>query len=118
MIEPEKVRHALHLDSDMVTDDELELFMASAQNHLKSAIGTDCDEFYDDDVLPSEFNLAVIMLVDHYNKTRSATSEKRLEQVPYGVNSIILQLKPQYRIFKQKLGGDADGNLGNGEIDA
>ena len=76
-------------------------------DRLKRAIAIDSDVF--DDVLTLCLNadnylydLAVIQLADHYFKNRSATTQKGEVPILYGVNEIILQLKPKYRIYAQK----------------
>lgn len=90
------IKQALRIDTD--ADDELlkALYLA-ASDYIKGAIGDEIEGFYDNN---PRFNLAVLMLTDHYYKTRSATSEKTLQEVPFGVTSLILALKGEYYVLQ------------------
>lgn len=92
------LKQAIAIDTD-VFDDVLTLSMKAAERYIQNAVGTEYLDFYQNNDL---YDLAVIQLTDHYFKTRSATTEKGTEVTLYGLSSIILQLKPLYRIYVQK----------------
>lgn len=105
----EEIKIALKIDTD---DDDSEVKRAcfAAIGYIKGAIGKDKPSFYDQTNEINELlNLSVIMLADHYYKARSATIESTnlsgtLREYDLGFNSILLQLKSEYLIFKE---GDA-----------
>lgn len=92
MVDLDKLKLSLRIDS---TDDDqlLELLMAGASDYIKGSIGNKVQGFYDNN---SRFDIAVILLTDHYYKTRSATDETELKKVPFGVETLILQMKGDY----------------------
>ncbi len=98
MVDLNKLKLSIRIDSD---DDDsiLEIFMTSASDYITSAIGDKVEKFYDNN---SRFDTAVILLTDHYYKTRSATNEADLKKVPYGVDTLILQMKGDYYYELQK----------------
>ncbi|VDG18547.1 DNA packaging protein [Lactobacillus sakei] [Lactiplantibacillus mudanjiangensis] len=90
---------ALHIDWDE-EDSLITGFMKTAEMMIKSGIGDDA-KFYDDSRYCDAYNTALIMLTDHLNKTRSATTELNLHEVPLGVQTIMLKLKPAYRLYER-----------------
>ena len=94
----DRLKRAIAIDSD-VFDDVLTLCLNAAESKIQNSIGAKYPDFYDDNYL---YDLAVIQLADHYFKNRSATTQKGEVPILYGVNEIILQLKPKYRIYAQK----------------
>jgi uncharacterized phage protein (predicted DNA packaging) len=90
------IKTALRIDTD-ADDTMLATFMTAAQDYVKSAVGNDVVGFYDDN---SRFDTVVIMLTDHYYKYRTAVSDAsnkmQVVEIPFGVSSIILQLKGDY----------------------
>lgn len=93
-----RLKRAIAIDSN-VFDDVLTLCLNGAESKVQNSIGTKYPDFYADNYL---YDLAVIQLADHYFKNRSATTQKGEVSILYGVNEIILQLKPLYRIYAQK----------------
>jgi uncharacterized phage protein (predicted DNA packaging) len=87
---------ALRIDTD-ADDGLLEIFMKSASDYMKGAVGDKVRGFYDEN---SRFDTAVIMLADHYYKYRSAVSDasnkQQVVEIPFGVTTLILQLKGSY----------------------
>lgn len=92
MITLDALKLALRIDT---SDDDtlLTLFMNTASDYIKGAIGNKVAGFYDNN---NKFDTAVILLTDHYYKTRSATDEVDLKKIPYGVDTLILQMKGDY----------------------
>lgn len=94
----DRLKRAIAIDSN-VFDDVLTLCLDAAESKIQGSIGTKYPDFYADNYL---YDLAVVQLADHYFKNRSATTQKGEVKTLYGVNEIILQLKPKYRIYAQK----------------
>ncbi|EUJ29611.1 head-tail connector protein [Listeria cornellensis] len=96
----EYLKSSLRIDSE---DDDLLLkrLVGASQRTLIGQIGPDDNIFYDEN---EQFDLATIMLTDHFYKTRSATIENVTSIVPpFGVNMIILDLKASYRVHTRKV---------------
>lgn len=94
----ESFKRAIAIDTN-VFDDTLNICLDAAELKIKNSIGTKYDSFYQDNRL---YDLAVIQLAEHYFKNRSATTQRNEVKTLYGVDEIILQLKPKYRIYAQK----------------
>ncbi len=92
MVGLNELKLALRIDT---SDDDLLLtiFMDTASDYVKGAVGNKVPGFYDSN---PKFDTAVILLTDHYYKTRSATNETDLKKVPFGVTTLILQMKGDY----------------------
>ncbi|MEX1550442.1 head-tail connector protein [Enterococcus sp. C50] len=102
----EEIKTALRED---FSDDVLGIKRATmaAIAYTKGAIGNDKPSFYSqkneiDDLL----NLAILLLADHYYHAGSATIESQtqsgsLREYDLGFNSILLQLKASYLVFKE-----------------
>lgn len=90
-----------HMRIDNSSDDELIAdYEQTAINYIVNAVGGHSDdEFYQNN---HEFNLAVRMLTDQYYRERGASTNNKALEVAYGVQSIILQLKPAYKIWRQE----------------
>ena len=95
----------LSLRIDTSDDDQLlGILMAGASDYIKGAIGDKVPGFYDNN---SRFDLALMILTDHYYKTRSATDEIDLKEIPFGVKTLILQLKGDYYYALQQSSTDS-----------
>ncbi|AAK79854.1 putative phage protein (predicted DNA packaging) [Clostridium acetobutylicum] len=92
MVTLDQLKLSLRIDT---SDDDtlLTLFMQTASDYIKGSIGNGVTGFYDSN---PRFDTALILLTDHYYKTRSATDETDLKKVPFGVTTLILQLKGDY----------------------
>lgn len=103
MVTLDQLKLSLRIDA---TDDDtlLKLFMDTASDYIKGAVGNSVTGFYDSN---SRFDTAVILLTDHYYKTRSATDETELKKVPFGVTTLILQLKGDYLYALQQSSKDS-----------
>lgn len=103
----EAIKGYMKLDYD---DDDAEITRSvmAAKSYLKGAIGDDKPSFYEseDKELDEQLNLAMLMLADHYYNARSATVESSsakgtLRKFDFGLESLLLQLKAKYRLFKE-----------------
>lgn len=87
-----------HAEDDFI----IELALNSAIDYLKSAIGNGKPTFFSDN---AKFDLATLMLTDHYYKNRSATFGTKFDgeiiETDLGMTSIMLQLKADYLTFKE-----------------
>ncbi|ABQ23663.1 head-tail connector protein [Clostridium kluyveri] len=103
MIGLNELKLALRIDT---SDDDplLNIFMGTASDYVKGAIGDRIPDFYDNNF---KFDTAVILLTDHYYKTRSATDETDLKKVPFGVTTLILQMKGDYLYALQQSSADS-----------
>jgi len=98
-----------NLRIDNAENNEISMYRDVAIDFMISAIGgTKEDEFYQDN---SRFNLAVQMLTDYYYKNKSATTSSKEKETYYGVQTFILQLKPEYQFWKE---AQDSGNSSNG----
>lgn len=102
----EDLKSNLRIDTD--DDDKLlKQLVKAAQKTLIGKIGPVVGDFYKEN---EQFELATIMLTDHFFKTRSATVENTTSVVPpFGVDMIILDLKAEYRVQQTKE-SDLDAN--------
>jgi len=98
-----------NLRIDNADSSEISTYRDVAIDYMVSAIGgTKDDEFYQGN---SRFNLAVQMLIDYYYKNKSATTSSKEKETYYGVQTFILQLKPEYQFWKE---AQDDGDSSNG----
>ncbi|WP_407855585.1 head-tail connector protein [Enterococcus hailinensis] len=96
------------------TDDDIGVKRAAmaAIAYVKGAIGNDKPSFYmQKNETIDLINLSVLLLTDHYYHAGSATIESQtqngaLREYDLGFNSILLQLKASYLVFKE---GDSSG---------
>lgn len=94
---------------DNTDNSEIEFYRNVAIDFMVSAIGgSEDDEFYKDN---KRFDLAVQMLTDYYYKNKSATTSNKEKETYYGVQTFILQLKPEYQFWKE---AQDNGNSSNG----
>ena len=108
----EEIKVAIRED---FSDDEIGIRRAAmaAIAYVKGAIGSDKPSFYmQDNETVDLINLSILLLTDHYYHAGSATIETTnsnggLREYDLGFNSIILQLKTSYLIFKEG-GSDED----------
>jgi uncharacterized phage protein (predicted DNA packaging) len=109
----EEIKEAIRED---FSDDDLGIKRSSlaAIAYIKGAIGIDKPSFYLQENETIELlNLAILLLTDHYYHAGSATIETTsasggLREYDLGFNSILLQLKSSYLVFKE---GDADAEI-------
>lgn len=98
-----------NLRIDNADNTEIQTYRDVAIDFMVSAIGgTKTDEFYQDN---PRFNLAVQMLTDYYYKNKSATTSSKEKETYYGVQTFILQLKPEYQFWKE---AQDNGDSSNG----
>lgn len=97
-----EVKAAVRIDTD-ADDKLLEKYIKVMADTLISAVGDKVAGFYDDN---SIFDVAVMRLVDHYYKNRSATSNGvEVRDIPFGITPSIIQLKGKYLRQLQKQEG-------------
>lgn len=111
MLTPEdnlsEIKNSLRIDH---TEDDfiVKLALKSAIDYLKTAIGNDKPSFFNNN---AKFDLATLMMTDHFYKNRSATFGSKFDgeiiETSRGITSIILQLKADYSVFKE---GDSSGD--------
>jgi len=88
-----------NLRIDNADNPEISMYRDVAIDYMVSAIGgTKEDKFYQDN---KRFDLAVQMLTDHYYKNKSVASSSKEKETYYGVQTFILQLKPDYQFWKE-----------------
>lgn len=101
-----------NLRIDNAENDEISLYHDAAVDFMISAIGgSSSDEFYQGN---KRFDLAVQMLTDLYYKNKSATSASNEKETYYGVQTFILQLKPEYQFWKE---AQDNANSSNGQFE-
>ena len=84
---------------DNTDNDEIKMYRDVAIDTMISSIGgSKEDEFYQNN---KRFDLAVQMLTDYYYKNKSATTSSKEKETYYGVQTFILQLKPEFKIWKE-----------------
>ncbi|MED1205843.1 head-tail connector protein [Heyndrickxia acidicola] len=92
------IKTALRINTS-VDDFMLLTFMQAASDYVKGAVGSEDNlpGFYDEN---PRFDTVVIMLTDHYYKYRTAVTDAsnkmQVVEIPFGVKSLILQLKGSY----------------------
>ncbi|WP_439196979.1 head-tail connector protein [Bacillus velezensis] len=97
-----EVKAAVRIDTG-ADDKLLEKYIDAAADTLISAVGDKVAGFYDDNPI---FDVAVMRLVDHYYKNRSATSNGvEVRDIPFGITPSIIQLKGKYLRQLQKQEG-------------
>lgn len=88
-----------NLRIDNTNSDEIKMYRDVAIDTMVSSIGgSKEDEFYQNN---KRFDLAVQMLTDYYYKNKSATTSSKEKETYYGVQTFILQLKPEFKIWKE-----------------
>jgi len=88
-----------NLRIDNADNAEISVYKDVAIDMMVSSIGGfKEDEFYQDN---PRFNLAVQMLTDYYYRNKSATVSSKEKETYYGVQTFILQLKPEYQLWKE-----------------
>lgn len=88
-----------NLRIDNTDNDEIKMYRDVAIDTMISSIGgSKEDEFYQNN---KRFDLAVQMLTDYYYKNKSATTSSKEKETYYGVQTFILQLKPEFKIWKE-----------------
>lgn len=107
MLTTEQIKTSLRID-DEVDDEVLLRLLNTAKATVVNAIGPD-NEFYQQEQIKPLYETAITMLVDHYNRFRGTVTSQSVKEIPYGVNTFILQLKPAYRVFERNKGGVDNG---------
>lgn len=101
-----------NLRIDNADNSEVSTYRDVAIDTIVSSIGgTKDDDFYKKN---PRFNLAVQMLTDYYYKNKSATTASKEKETYYGVQTFILQLKPEYQKWKE-VQDDVDSS--NGDVE-
>ncbi|PAD39813.1 head-tail connector protein [Terribacillus sp. 7520-G] len=75
-------------------DNWLQMLMKVGQSYVIDAI--DSNATADDFAEKEQFSFAVCLLVSHWFSNRSATAEKALQDIPFGVLPMIQQLRGWY----------------------
>lgn len=89
----EEMKNFLRVDHDF-DDKFIELTMKSSMKYVKNAITSEeNNSFFEDNEL---YDLAVFMLTGHWYEKKVAAVEKPLSEIPFGVISIIQQLRGMY----------------------
>lgn len=124
ILDPKKVEDLSKIKTaireDYSDDDDLGITRAAmaAIAYIKGGIGRDKPSFYaQDGEINDLIDLAIMLLTDHYYHAGSATIESStatgtLREYDLGFTSIMLQLKAEYLIFKEREG---DGDQPNGQ---
>lgn len=89
-----------HLKVEHEFDDALisQIYLPTAQSEIKGAV-----TFQDDNTFFENrptFNTAVLLLLGHYYENRKATSLNNMNEIPFGVDSLIQRLRGEYSKWK------------------
>ncbi|MBK5028040.1 head-tail connector protein [Enterococcus faecium] len=103
----QEIKEAIRED---YSNDDIGIMRAarSAIAYIKGAIGNDKPSFYlQDNETIDLLNLGILLLTDHYYHAGSATIESSsqngvLREYDLGFNSLLLQLKAEYKVFKEE----------------
>ena len=85
MITVEELKSMLRIDHSF-DDVWLAQYLAAATAYINGAIEVQ-------DPIDPRFNLAVALLAGHYYESRTAATETNLNDIPFGVTSLINQLR-------------------------
>jgi uncharacterized phage protein (predicted DNA packaging) len=99
----ERVKNYLRVDGDM-DDHDIKMNINAAYGYIKNSVGDDLDEYLKslvDDWDVESFNMLVMMLTAHFYGIHSGVLSKGDQVVPYGVQSMLLQLKSDYSYFSR-----------------
>lgn len=91
----DNLKISLRVDSTS-DDDLLNGYILAATNYVKNAIGTDEDDFYNQDTVTPLFDVAVIALASGYYTFRTSLSLVQAFPVDLATDSIIAQLRGVY----------------------
>ncbi|KMT58903.1 head-tail connector protein [Paenilisteria newyorkensis] len=89
-----------HLKVEHEFDDDLisQIYLPTAQSEIKGAVTFQDDTAFFKD--RSTFNTAVLLLLGHYYENRKATSLNNMNEIPFGVDSLIQRLRGEYSKWK------------------
>jgi len=88
ILELTQLKNYLRIDHDL--DDQLLTYIQSiAESYIQSAIDS-TDDYYKTD---PRFDYATALLISHWYENRSATTDVNLEDIPFGVQAFIQQLR-------------------------
>ncbi|EAE1340956.1 phage gp6-like head-tail connector protein [Listeria monocytogenes] len=98
-----RIKNHVRVDHDF-DDESLQQLLEAAQITLQGMIGSDANfaAFYDVEENEKLFDIATLFLVDHWYKTRSATTSLTFSEAPLSVKTIVLLLKPNYLSYKRQ----------------
>ncbi|MEK4884879.1 head-tail connector protein [Bacillus sp. FSL W8-0223] len=83
-----QLKNYLRIDHDL--DDDLLTYLKSvAESYIQGSIDSTDDSYKID----PRFDYATALLVSHWYENRSATSDINLQDIPFGVQAIIQQLR-------------------------
>ncbi|SPJ44098.1 head-tail connector protein [Leuconostoc carnosum] len=94
-VELADLKTSLRIDSS-ADDILLKGYQSAAENYVKNAIGTDEDDFYNQDTVTPLFDVAVIALASGYYTFRTSLSLVQAFPVDLATDSIIAQLRGVY----------------------
>lgn len=80
------LKHSLYIDGTF-EDEYLAFLIETSRNIIQDSFDNPVDE------TQAKFKHAVILLASHYYINRSETSEMNLKSIPFGVNSLIQQMR-------------------------
>jgi len=101
-----------NLRIDNADSSEIKIYRDAAIDYMVSAIGgSKDDDFYQEN---KRFDLAVQMLTDFYYKNKSATMSSKQSLTAFGVQTFILQLKPEYQFWKE---AQVNVDSSNGDVE-
>ncbi|MEC1709837.1 head-tail connector protein [Bacillus mojavensis] len=83
-----RVNHNFH-------DTQIKLLQAAAESYVKDAVtlSENRESYFTDN---PKFELATSMLIGHWYENGSATAEKQVNEVPFGVINLIQQMRGAY----------------------
>lgn len=89
MIETSEIVQLLEIENDYDFE-MIDLMASAAEETLKGSVGSGTALYFENSQL---YKLAVLFLTNYYYRTRSATTEKQVTEIPFGFQQFILQLK-------------------------
>ena len=102
-IELNEFKNLMRVDGN--EDDTLiQMYLDTAEQFIKSAVGTD-DNFFEKETVAKLYETATYALAGSYYTYRISTSETAVMPIDSTMNSIIGQLRGQYDLF---MAGDLD----------
>lgn len=89
MIETSEIVQLLEIENDYDFE-MIDLMASAAKETIKGSVGSGTGLYFENSQL---YKLAVLFLTNYYYRTRSATTEKQVTEIPFGFQQFILQLK-------------------------
>ncbi|MBC1402138.1 phage gp6-like head-tail connector protein [Listeria booriae] len=90
----EMIKNHLKVEHDFDDDLISQIYLPTAQSEIKGAVSFQDDESFFEN--RSTFNMAVLLLVGHYYENRKATSLNNMNEIPFGVDSLIQRLRGEH----------------------